>query len=120
MVSPSWISATGTCSALSSCWPGVVLPGLVVCGDCGEVQGLPVSDRGHRARGVAVSPFRAEPARRRGADACPRCGGHPRDDPVLVCDVRAGLRRPVTSAATPPRRQMVLRLGGLPPLCGDD
>ena len=34
------------------------------CGDCGEVQGLPVSDRGHRARGVAVSPFRAEPARR--------------------------------------------------------
>src|SRR5277367_1669770 len=29
------------------------------CGDYGEVQGLPVSDRGHRARGVAVSPFRA-------------------------------------------------------------
>ncbi|MGO9735725.1 MAG: hypothetical protein ACLPPO_31995, partial [Mycobacterium sp.] len=25
-------------------------------GDCGEVQGLPVSHRGHRARGVAVSP----------------------------------------------------------------
>ena len=32
------------------------------CGDCGEVQGLSVSDRGHRARGVAVSPFRDESA----------------------------------------------------------
>ena len=31
---------------------------------------------------------------------------HLRDDPVLVCDVRAGLRCPVTSSATPPRRQM--------------
>jgi len=57
-------------------------------------QGLPVSDRGHRARGVAVSPFRAEPARRRGPDARPRRRGHLRDDPVLVCQVRAGLRRP--------------------------
>ena len=81
------------------------------CGDCGEVQGLPVSDRGHRARGVAVSPFRAESAGRRGADAGPRRGGHLRDDPVLVCQVRAGLRRPVTSSATPPRRQMAPRRG---------
>src|SRR4029079_10812346 len=28
---------------------------------------------------------------------------------VLACEVRAGLRCPVTSAATPPRRQMALR-----------
>jgi hypothetical protein len=28
------------------------------CGDCGEVQGLPVSDRGHQACGLAVSPQR--------------------------------------------------------------
>jgi hypothetical protein len=41
-------------------------------GDCGDVQGLSVSDRGHRARGVAVSPFCVEPARRRGVDAGPR------------------------------------------------
>src|SRR5260370_9021767 len=84
-------------------WCGAVLPGLVVCGDCGEVQGLPVSDRGHRARGVAVSPFHAEPARRRGTDARPRRRGHLRDDPVLVCQVRAGLFRPIPSLATPPR-----------------
>ena len=44
----------------------------------------------------------------RGTDARPRRRGHPRDDPVLVCEVRAGLRCPVTSAATPPRRQMDL------------
>src|SRR5271157_1055502 len=81
----------------------------LVGGGWGDVQGLPVSDRGHRARGVAVSPFRAESARRRGADAGPRRGGHLRDDPVLVCEVRAGLRCPVTSAATPPRRQMAPR-----------
>jgi Transposase DDE domain len=78
-------------------------------GDCGNVQGLSVPDRGHRARGVAVSPFRAEPARRRGTDAGPRCGGHPRDDPVLVCQVRAGLRQQAASAPTPPRRQMAPR-----------
>ena len=30
---------------------------------------------------------------------------------VLACEVRAGLRCPVTSAATPPRRQMALRRG---------
>jgi hypothetical protein len=27
--------------------------------------------------------------------------GQPRDDPVLVCQVRAGLRQPVASAAPP-------------------
>src|SRR6185437_6771906 len=48
---------------------------------------------------------------RRGADARPRRRGHLRDDPVLVCHVRAGLRRPVTSLATPPRRQMAPRRG---------
>ena len=30
-------------------------------GDCGKIQGLLVSARNHRARGVAVSPFCAEP-----------------------------------------------------------
>jgi hypothetical protein len=39
----------------------VALPGLVG-GACGEVQGLPVSDRGDRACGVAVSPFRCVPS----------------------------------------------------------
>jgi membrane-bound lytic murein transglycosylase B len=79
------------------------------CGDCGNVQGLSVPDRNHRARGVAVSPFCAEPARRRGTDAGPRCGGHLRDDPLLVCQVRAGLRQQAASAPTPPRRQMAPR-----------
>src|SRR5271166_4005842 len=79
------------------------------CGDCGEVQGLPVSDRGHRARGVAVSPFCAEPARRRGADVGPRCHAHLRDDPLLVCQVRAGLRQQAASAPTPSRRQVAPR-----------
>ena len=45
-------------------WPCVVAVRIDRGGDCGEVQGLPVSDRGHRARGVGVSPFRVEPARR--------------------------------------------------------
>jgi transposase len=79
------------------------------CGSCGNVQGLPISDRGHRARGVAVSPFCAEPARRRGVDAGPRCHAHLRDDPVLVRQVRAGLCQPAAPAPTPPRRQVVRR-----------
>ena len=53
----------GVGKASSTCSPCVAAR-IGCCGDCGEVQGLPVSDRGHRARGVAVSPFRAEPARR--------------------------------------------------------
>jgi hypothetical protein len=79
---------------------GVVLPGLGG-GDCSEIQGLPVSDRGHRACGVAISPFRAESARRRGVDGCRRCGGHLRDDPVLVCKVRAGATPPVGGDPAP-------------------
>ena len=81
----------------------------------------PIEVIGHA---VAVSPFRAECARRRGVDGCPRCGGHLRDDPVLVCEVRAGLRCPVPSAAAPPRRQMAPRRGfredqrRLPITCG--
>src|ERR1700745_343194 len=63
--------------------------GIGRAGSWGNVEGLAVSDRGHRARGVAVSPFCAEPARRCGADACPRRGGHLRDDPVWGWDVRA-------------------------------
>ena len=48
--------------ASSSCLPWCGAARIGRCGDCDEVQGLPVSDRGHRVRGVAVSPFRAESA----------------------------------------------------------
>ena len=33
----------------------------------------------------------------------------PRDDPILVCQVRAGLRQPAAPAATPSWRQMASR-----------
>ena len=83
----------------------------MVGGECGEVQGLSASDRSDRAGGVALSSFHAEPARRWGVDACPRCGGQLRDDPVLVCEVRAGLRQSAASSASAPRRQMAPRRG---------
>ncbi len=46
------------------------------------------TDRRRQPLRLAVSPFRAAPARRRGITGRPRCGGHLRDDPVLVCEVR--------------------------------
>ena len=71
------------------------------CGDCGEVQGYryPIEVIGHALwlyHRFALSLRDVEEPR------SPRCGRHLRDDPVLVCEVRARRRCPVTSAATRP------------------
>jgi len=65
--------------------------------DCGEVQGHQYPIESSDA-GVAGSAFRAESARRRGADACPRCGVTYETIRSWWCEVRAAYPAQFTSA----------------------
>src|SRR6185436_4767643 len=107
---PSTLASTNSATTCTPIPPGVVgqrpdaqraqtaqLPAQGLGGHCQVVDlvwccqdwsfvAIAARYKGYRwARGVAVSPFHAEPARRRGPDARPRRRGHLRDDPVLVC-----------------------------------
>ena len=90
--------------ASSSCSAGVLLGELIVVGTVATYKGYryPIEVIGpavwlyHR---FALSLRDVEEL-----DACPRRGDDLRDDPGLVCEVRAGLREEATSASSPSRR----------------
>jgi hypothetical protein len=67
---------------------------------------VPVSARDHQLLHLAVPPIPAELPRGRGANAGPRRDRLLRDDPAVVCQVRAGIRVPAAPPPTPTRRQV--------------